>query len=107
VETSRTRIKSRIIERPVEAKLDVREEHVNVERTPVDRPVSSEDSNLFKEGEIEIREFAEVPIVKKEARIVEEVSLNKEVKEKEETIRETLRSTEVDTERIKREIKGL
>lgn len=105
VETGRARIRTRIIEKPVEGKLDVREEHVNVERTPVNRPVSSDDTNLFKEGEIEIREFAEVPVVKKEARVVEEVSLNKEVKEKEETIRETLRSTEVDTERINRDKK--
>ncbi len=45
-------------------------------------------------------EHAEVPVVTKEARVVEEISLNKEVKETDETIRETIRNTEIEAERI-------
>jgi stress response protein YsnF len=38
-------------------------------------------------------------VVSKETRVVEEVSLNKEVTEKEETISDTVRNTEVDIDR--------
>ena len=100
VETGGARLTSRLVERPVEKSINLKEEHVSVERTPVDRPVSSSDLNAFKEEEFELTERAEVPVVTKEARVVEEVSLNKEVEEKEETIRDTVRSTEVEAEKI-------
>jgi uncharacterized protein (TIGR02271 family) len=100
VQTGGARITSRIVERPVQEDINLREEHVNIERTPVDRPISSSDINAFKEEEFELTEHAEVPVVNKEARVVEEVSLNKEVQEREETIKDTLRNTEVDAERI-------
>lgn len=100
VKTGGVRITSRIVERPVEERINLHEEHVNVERTPVNRPVEQGDVNAFKEEEFELTEHAEVPVINKEARVVEEVSLNKEVEEKEETIRETLRNTQVNSERI-------
>jgi uncharacterized protein (TIGR02271 family) len=100
VQTGGARITSRIVERPVQEDISLREEHVNIERTPVDRPISSSDVNAFKEEEFELTEHAEVPVVNKEARVVEEVSLNKEVQEREETIKDTLRNTEVEAERI-------
>lgn len=100
VETGGARITSRIIERSVQETINLREEHVSVERTPVNRPVDETDVNAFKEEEFELTEHAEVPVVSKEARVVEEVSLNKEVEEREETIKDTLRNTEVEAERI-------
>jgi len=100
VETGGVRLRSRIIERPVEENLRLREERVYVNRTPVDRAATSSDFDSFKEGEIEMREHAEVPVVSKEARIVEEVSLGKESNERSETIRDTVRKTEVDVENI-------
>ena len=100
VTTGGARITSRIVERPVEERINLRAEHVNVERTPVNRPVDATDPNAFKEEEFELTEHAEIPVVSKEARVVEEVSLNKEVAEREETIKDTLRNTEVEAERI-------
>ncbi|WP_461488172.1 DUF2382 domain-containing protein [Pontibacter sp. HJ8] len=100
VETGSVNVRTRIVERPVEERINLREEHVHVERRPVDRPVSDADINKFKEGDIEITERAEVPVVDKEARVVEEVSLNKEVEERDETIRGTVRNTEVDIEKL-------
>ena len=99
-QTGGARLRSRIVERPVEASVRLREEHVNVERHPVDRPATEADFAAFKEGEIEITESAERAVVGKEARVVEEVTLGKEVTEREETIRDTVRKTEVDVERI-------
>ncbi|MDO1451270.1 YsnF/AvaK domain-containing protein [Rhodocytophaga aerolata] len=101
VETGGVRLRSRIIERPVEEHLRLREERVYVERRPVNRPASDQDLAGFKEGMIEVSEHAEVPLVSKEARIVEEVKLSKEVKEREEVIKDTVRKTDVDVEQLK------
>lgn len=95
------RVRSRIVERPVEEHVRLREEHVHVEREPVNRPVSSEDMRNFQDKEIELRERKEVPVVNKEARVVEEVKLSKDVTERQETIRDTVRHTEVDIDKIK------
>lgn len=100
VERGGARLRSRIIERPVEESLRLREEHVRVERNPVDRPATEADFNRFSEGEVEITERAEVPVVAKEARVVEEVSLGKEVTERQETVSDTVRKTEVEVEEL-------
>lgn len=99
-QTGGARLRSRIVERPVEASVRLREEHVNVERHPVNRPATEADFAAFKEGDIEITESAERAVVGKEARVVEEVTLGKEVTEREETIRDTVRKTEVEVERL-------
>ncbi|MBC7921411.1 MAG: YsnF/AvaK domain-containing protein [Ferruginibacter sp.] len=100
VETGGARIRSRIVERPVEESVRLREERVRVERTPVDRLATDADLKNFQEGQIDLIEHAEVAVVAKEARVVEEISLSKETEERTETIRETLRNTEVDVEKI-------
>jgi uncharacterized protein (TIGR02271 family) len=99
VETGSVRLRSRIVERPVEESIRLREEHVNIERTPVDRVATEADFD-GSEGTIELTETAEKAVVAKTARVVEEVSLDKEVTEREETISDTVRHTEVDAEEI-------
>jgi len=94
------RLRSRIVERPVEETVRLREERVQVNRNPVNRAASDADFSNFEERNIEMIERAEVPVVHKESRVVEEVSLNKEVEEREETVRDTVRNTEVDIENI-------
>lgn len=100
VERGGVRLRSRIVERPVEESLRLREEHVTVDRTATNRPASPSDFESFKEGEIEVRERSEVPIVNKEARVVEEINLRKDVREREETVRDTVRKTEVDVDKL-------
>jgi stress response protein YsnF len=100
VERGGVRLRSRIIDRPVEQSLRLREEHVTVDRTPTSRPASEADFDTFKEGELEVRERAEVPVVSKEARVVEEINLRKEVNEREETVRDTVRKTEVEVDEL-------
>ena len=100
VETGGVRLHSRIVERPIEQNIRLREEHINVERNTVDRPASDADFANFKEGTVELTENSERPVVTKNARVVEEVSLGKEVTERDETIRDTVRHTEVDTEKL-------
>lgn len=103
VETGGVRVRSRIVERPIEEHLRLREEHVHVERNPVNRPASERDLNAFKEGEVEMTEHAEVPIVNKEARVVEEINIGKDVDEHVEDIHGTVRKTDVDVENLNEE----
>lgn len=100
VETGGVRVRSRIVERPVEENLRLREERVVVQRNPVNRPATDADLNAFQEGQIEVRETAEQAVVSKTANVVEEISIGKEVNEREETIRDTVRKTEVDVENL-------
>jgi stress response protein YsnF len=79
--------------------VNLREEHVRVERRPVDRPASEADIRRAQQaGTIEVREKAEQPVVQKEARVVEEVRVGKEATERTETVRETVRKTDVQVE---------
>jgi uncharacterized protein (TIGR02271 family) len=98
VEGGGVRVRTRVVERPVEEAVRLREERVNVERRPVNRPVSEADLNAFREGSFELRERSEEAVVDKQARVVEEVAINKEVGERTETVRDTVRSTDVQVE---------
>jgi uncharacterized protein (TIGR02271 family) len=98
VEGGGVRVRTRVVERPVEEVVRLREERVNVERRPVNRPVSETDLNTFREGTFELRERSEEAVVGKTARVVEEVAVNREVGERTETIRDTVRKTDVDVE---------
>lgn len=100
VERGGVRVRSRIIERPVEESVRLREERVHVQRTPVNRPATAADLNAFQEGSIELVEHAEVPVVSKTANVVEEISVGKEVNERVETVRDTVRSTDVEVENL-------
>jgi hypothetical protein len=73
---------------------------VNVERRPVDRPASDADINAFREETIEVTTSAEEAVVAKSARVVEEVVIDKDVTERTETIRDTVRRTDVDVENL-------
>jgi len=102
VETGGVRLKSRIFDRPVEENLRLRKERVYVERNPADRPATEADFNAFKEGTIETTETSEIPVVNKESRVVEEVNLRKDVEEKDEKIRGSVRRQDVEVEQKKK-----
>jgi len=98
VEKGGVRVRSYITEKPVQEQVTLREEHVRVDRHPVDRPASSSDINAFQEGVIEVTEKAEQPVVQKTARVVEEVVVGKDVEQRTETVNDTVRRTDVDVE---------
>ena len=100
VQRGGVRIYQRVTEQPVRDSVQLREEHVNVERHPVDQPASEADMAAFKEGTVEVRETAEEPVVSKTARVVEEVVVGKEATERTEDIDDTVRRTEVDVEQL-------
>lgn len=94
------RVHTYMVEQPVNESVTLREEHVHVERRPVDRAVSATDMTAFREGTIEVTETSEVPVVSKEARVVEEVLIGKEVTQRTQEVNETARRTEVDVEEL-------
>lgn len=100
VETGGVRVRSRIVSKPVEESIRLREERVTVKRTPVNRPVTAADLNAFQDGQIELTETAEVAVVAKTAQVVEEISVDKAVTERDEVIQDTVRKTEVDVENL-------
>jgi len=94
------RVNTRVEERPVNEQVNLREETVDVHRRPVDRPVSDADLTNFQEGTFEVRERSEQPIVEKQARVVEEVHIKKNVEERTENVQDTVRRTDVDVEQL-------
>jgi stress response protein YsnF len=92
------RVKSRIIERPVEETLRLREERVRVERNQVNREATEADLANFREGTMEVREYGEEPVISKTARVVEEVRIERDIEERNETVHDTERKTEVEVE---------
>lgn len=100
VQRGGVRIYRHVTKTPVQESVQLREEHVSVQRTPVDQPASAADIDTFKEGTMEIRETAEEAVVAKTAHVVEEVRVGKEVTERTETISDTVRRTDVEVEQL-------
>lgn len=96
------RVYSRIVEQPVEESVRLREEKVRVERQPVNRPASEADLRAGQQEVTEVKEYAEEPVVSKQARVVEEVRVGKDATERTETVRDTVRRTEVEVEDLER-----
>ncbi|MEH6433918.1 YsnF/AvaK domain-containing protein [Massilia sp. DD77] len=100
VQQGGVRVYSRIVETPVNESISLREEHVDVQRRAVDQPISSDDVDAFREQSIEMRETAEEAVVQKSARVVEELTVSKQVNERQEQVHDTVRRTEVEVERL-------
>ncbi len=92
------RVRSYVVERPVEEQVRLHEERVSVERHPVDRAVTGADAAAFQERTIEARATSEEAVVGKEARVVEEIGIRKEASDRTETVHDTVRSTKVEVE---------
>ena len=103
VERGGVRVHSRVSETPVEEDVRLREERLRVERLETDYTFHGAESEAFKEGMIEVKEAYEELIVKKKPRVVEEVVIAKDVEERTETVRETLRRTDVEVEQLEPE----
>jgi len=100
VQRGGVRVIQRVSEQPVHELVRLREERAIVDRHPADREATSADLSNFREGSIEVRETVEEPVVQKTARVVEEVRVGKEVREREETVEGTVRRKDVEVERL-------
>ena len=97
VNHGRVRVRSYVVETPVSEQVNLRNESVQVERKPVDRPVGAADA-VFQDRVIEAEEHVEEAEIGKEARVREEIALKKTSEDKTRTVSDTVRSTKVDIE---------
>jgi uncharacterized protein (TIGR02271 family) len=100
VQTGGVRVTTEVTEKPAEAQVSLRDEEVRVERRRVNRPISEADLAALKDEVIEVTETDEQAVVNKRARVVEEVVIDKQVQERTETIRDTVRRTEVEVQKL-------
>jgi uncharacterized protein (TIGR02271 family) len=99
IEQGRVRVHAYTVEQPVQENVTLREERVAVEHRPVDRPVSSIPGEAaFRDRTIDVTTHREEPVIDKEARIKEEIVVRKEADQHTETVRDTVRHTEVEVE---------
>lgn len=92
------RVYTSVTEKPVEEAVTLREEHVEVTRRPADRAATASDLSTA-DAPIEITETAEEPVVSKQAKVVEEVVLQKAATERTETVKDTVRRKDVDVKK--------
>jgi uncharacterized protein (TIGR02271 family) len=97
VNSGSVRVRSYVVETPVNEAVTLRDDNVSVERRNVDRPVTDADA-AFRERTIEAEEHREEAVVAKEARVKEEVVLRKTEGQRTENIDDTVRHTEVEVE---------
>ena len=100
VQRGGVRVYQHVTQTPVQETLNLREEHVSVERHAMNQPATEADLSNLKERSFEMRETAEEAVVAKSVRVVEEVVLGKEVSEHAETISDTVRRSDVEIQRI-------
>lgn len=98
VEQGHVRVRVYTVERPVQEGVTLREERVAVERRPVDRPVSGMPGEAFQERTVDVTTHREEPVIAKEPRVKEEIVVRNETDQRTETVRETVRQTQVEVE---------
>jgi uncharacterized protein (TIGR02271 family) len=108
VERGGARVRSYVTETPVREQVSLREEHVSVERRPVDRELGQSElqGDMMKDREVSMTETAEEAVVGKEARVTEELVVRKTAEERTETVEDNVRHTEVEIDEGVRETAG-
>jgi uncharacterized protein (TIGR02271 family) len=101
VERGGARVRSYVEERPVSEQVNLREEHVSIERHPVNQQLSSSDfadKDLLQERTVEMRERSEEAVIGKDARVTEELVVRKTADQHTENVQDTVRETKVDVD---------
>ena len=102
VERGGARVRSYVREIPVHEQVNLREEHVSIERRPVSGDAMQSGNlgqgDVFRDREIELTERSEEAVVSKEAHVNEELVVRKTAEEHVEQIDDTVRKTEVEVD---------
>ncbi len=98
IQQGTTRIRRFITEKPVEAQVNLHEEHVEVIRRAIADPSYTRNIE-WADKTIELTETAEEPVISKTAHVVEEVVVRKGSSDHVETVRDKVRRQQVDVER--------
>ena len=102
-----TRVRRIVVETPVEQGVTLREERVVVERRKPTTANAATAQGILTETAFEMSDSFEVADVWKSTRVAEEVVLRREVTERHETVRDTVRRDEVVIEQAKRPLPAL
>jgi uncharacterized protein (TIGR02271 family) len=94
-----TRIRRFIVEKPVEAKVTLHEEHVEIVRLAAADPASMKDVD-WSEKTIEIVDTHEEPVLSKSVHLAEEVRVGKKATDHVETVHDKVRRQDVEVERV-------
>lgn len=95
------RVSRSVTEQPVEESVTLRTETVEIDRQPVSRKLSAAEAEaVFQDKTVEMIGTTEEVEVTKEAHVVGEVSLSKQVTEHEQKVKDTVRRTHVDVEKV-------
>ncbi len=93
------RVTTSVSEKPVEQTVTLREEKVEAQRRSADRKLSPEEAEeAFQEKTVELTATGEEVEVRKEARVTGEVALSKQTEEREQTVKDKVRRSEVEVE---------
>jgi uncharacterized protein (TIGR02271 family) len=98
VEIGKARVRRFIVEKPVESKITLHEEHAQMMRRPVADAEPLRDVD-WSDKTFDISETAEQAVVNKTARVVEEAVIRVEGSDRVETVRDTVRRQQVELER--------
>ena len=95
------RVTSRVVETPVEETVTLTTETVGVKRHAADRVLGDEEAAaVFEEKTVEMMGTQEEVEIHKQARVVGEVEITKEVEAHQQTVKDTVRKTEVEVEEV-------
>jgi hypothetical protein len=88
-------------ETPVEETVTLKEETVKAKRKGADRVLDADEAEgAFEEKTVEMMGTKEEAEVRKEARVVGEVEIQKEARERQKTVSDTVRKTDVEVEEV-------
>ena len=100
VEAGGVRVSTWVEQSPVNEQVNLRDEKVRIERVAADRPASAGALDAWQETTFEIRERHEQAVITKEARVVEEIRIQKDVEQRTEQVQEVVRRTAVEVEEL-------
>jgi len=99
VKGGEVRVRKYVTETPVEENINLRQERVSVERRPVDRPATADMVNNLRDETLDVTETREEAVVQKQARVVEEVVVRKDVQNETKKVRDSVKRTDVEVDR--------
>jgi stress response protein YsnF len=99
VEAGHTRVRRFVVDKPVEAKITLHEEHAEVIRRAISDPAYLKDID-WSEKTIDVTETAEEPVVNKTARITEEIVIRRQGSDSTRTVHDTVRSQQVEVDHL-------
>ncbi len=98
VDRGTTRVRRFVVETPVEENVTLHSERATIERRPASSTARTSDTD-FTDRVIEVRETDEEAVVGKTAHVREEVVVRKDVNDRVETVRDTVRREDVEIEK--------